>query len=180
MVEDLRDLLGLGEGSAVTLVNLVPPGLSLDVDPEQLSRILLNLGRNAVQVLTEGEAPAPEKMITVTARRVGRTIQIEVSDTGPGVPPRAREKLFEAFQSSTRPGGTDLASPSPRSSSPPTAAGSSSSTRPPERPSGSRCPPPRTVEPASAHLRPHPSRLKGCPCSAPRLKHDGQRWSPQR
>ena len=33
---------------------------------------------------------------------------IEVSDTGPGLPSRAREHLFEAFQSSTRTGGSGL------------------------------------------------------------------------
>ena len=108
LVEELRDLLGLGEGAPVTLVNLVPPGLEVEADAEQLSRVLLNLGRNALQVLTEGDMPSQEKVITVTARRAAGGIEIEVADTGPGVPPRARERLFEAFQSSTRPGGTGL------------------------------------------------------------------------
>ena len=108
LVEELRDLLGLGEGSAVTLVNLVPPGLEVEADAEQISRVLLNLGRNAVQILTEGDAPPAEKIVTVVARRAGDRVEIEVSDTGPGVPLRARAHLFEAFQSSTRPGGTGL------------------------------------------------------------------------
>jgi signal transduction histidine kinase len=34
---------------------------------------------------------------------------IEVADTGPGVSERARAHLFEAFQGSTRPGGSGLA-----------------------------------------------------------------------
>jgi len=33
---------------------------------------------------------------------------IEVSDTGPGFPAKAREHLFEPFQSSARGGGTGL------------------------------------------------------------------------
>jgi signal transduction histidine kinase len=33
---------------------------------------------------------------------------LEVSDTGPGVPEKAREHLFVAFQGSTKPGGTGL------------------------------------------------------------------------
>ena len=33
---------------------------------------------------------------------------IEVSDTGPGLPEKARAHLFEAFQGSTRTGGTGL------------------------------------------------------------------------
>ncbi len=35
-------------------------------------------------------------------------VVIEVSDTGPGIPPRSREHLFEAFQTSARSGGTGL------------------------------------------------------------------------
>jgi signal transduction histidine kinase len=35
-------------------------------------------------------------------------VVIEVSDTGPGIPDRARERLFEAFQSTARSGGTGL------------------------------------------------------------------------
>ena len=35
-------------------------------------------------------------------------VVIEVSDTGPGVPEQARAHLFEAFQSSTRSGGSGL------------------------------------------------------------------------
>lgn len=33
---------------------------------------------------------------------------LEISDTGPGVPVKAREHLFEAFQGSSRDGGTGL------------------------------------------------------------------------
>jgi signal transduction histidine kinase len=33
---------------------------------------------------------------------------IEVSDTGPGLSPKARAHLFEAFQASTRAGGSGL------------------------------------------------------------------------
>ena len=40
----------------------------------------------------------------------GAVVVIEVSDTGPGFPAKAREHLFEAFQGSTRSGGTGLAS----------------------------------------------------------------------
>jgi signal transduction histidine kinase len=46
--------------------------------------------------------------IRIAGRREGAVAVIEVSDTGPGVPERARQHLFEAFQGSTRPGGTGL------------------------------------------------------------------------
>jgi signal transduction histidine kinase len=35
-------------------------------------------------------------------------VVIEVSDTGPGISPKARAHLFEAFQGSTRAGGSGL------------------------------------------------------------------------
>ncbi len=44
----------------------------------------------------------------VAARRGGGVALIEVADTGPGVPERARAHLFEAFQGSARKGGTGL------------------------------------------------------------------------
>ena len=46
--------------------------------------------------------------IRITGRREGTVAIIEVSDTGPGVPQKARDHLFEAFQTSGRPGGSGL------------------------------------------------------------------------
>ena len=50
---------------------------------------------------------APRRSASPAAARATVTI-IEVSDTGPGVPAKAREHLFEAFQTSGRPGGSGL------------------------------------------------------------------------
>jgi signal transduction histidine kinase len=62
-----------------------------------------------VQAL-ETRAPndALRDQIRITGRREGAVVVIEVSDTGPGFPAKAREHLFEAFQGSTRAGGTGL------------------------------------------------------------------------
>ncbi len=84
-------------------------GLTVDADPDQLFRILLNLARNAVQALEA--RPAEEttvSQIRIAGKREGIVTIIEVSDSGPGVPDKAREHLFEAFQSSARRGGTGL------------------------------------------------------------------------
>jgi hypothetical protein len=48
---------------------------------------------------------------------------IRVGDTGPGLPPKAREHLFAAFQGGARKGGPALAWPSPPNWSAGTAAG---------------------------------------------------------
>ena len=47
-------------------------------------------------------------MVDVRAWNDGAITTIEVSDTGPGIPPAIRGKMFSAFQNSSRPGGTGL------------------------------------------------------------------------
>ena len=75
-------------------------------DRDQLFRVLSNLCRNAVQALETDSDGAGE--IVITARREGSVTVIDVRDTGPGVPERAKAHLFEAFQSVARKGGTGL------------------------------------------------------------------------
>jgi signal transduction histidine kinase len=114
IVNDTRELLGLGPESPVDTRGIVwcealQTGLKIDADPDQLSRIILNLCRNAVQALEsyaqpDGVAPS----IRISGQRAKKRVQIEIADNGPGVPERARQKLFEAFAGSTRPGGSGL------------------------------------------------------------------------
>ena len=109
VVEDVREALGLDAGSPVRWISAVERGLTLDADPEQLFRILLNLARNALQALESRDARDPGRdQIRVTGRREGAVVVIEVADTGPGLPERARAHLFEAFQGSTRAGSAGL------------------------------------------------------------------------
>jgi signal transduction histidine kinase len=109
VVEDVREALGLDAGSPVRWISAVERGLALDADPEQLFRILLNLARNALQALEGRDARDPGRdQIRVTGRREGAVVVIEVADTGPGLPERARAHLFEAFQGSTRAGSAGL------------------------------------------------------------------------
>lgn len=108
LVEELEDLLGLGPEAAIAFRVDVPSDLEVDADAEQLSRVLVNLGRNAVQALASVEAPGEPPEIRVSARRDGSRVVVMVADNGPGVPPRTRERLFEAFQNSSRAGGTGL------------------------------------------------------------------------
>ena len=107
VVNEVRELAGLGSDASITWINAVERGLTIDADPDQLFRILLNLVRNAAQAL-EGQSDAATQQIRVTGRREGAVAIIEVSDTGPGVPAKARNHLFEAFQGSSRPGGSGL------------------------------------------------------------------------
>jgi signal transduction histidine kinase len=109
LVEEVRETLGLDAESPVRWVGAVERGLMVDVDPDQLYRVLLNLVRNAFQALeTRGNNDRARDQIRVTGRREGAVAVIEVSDTGPGVQEHARAHLFEPFKSSTRSGGSGL------------------------------------------------------------------------
>ena len=107
LVEEVRETLGLTD--AIGWISAIERGLMVDADHDQLLRVLLNLARNAIQAL-ESRAPndPARDQVRVTGRREGAVAMIEVSDTGPGLSPRARAHLFEAFQAATRAGGTGL------------------------------------------------------------------------
>ncbi|MET0427207.1 MAG: HAMP domain-containing sensor histidine kinase [Microvirga sp.] len=108
LVDELSHLTELSPGSGIVFSGEVPPNLSIDADPEQLSRILVNLVRNAVQALSQAGATEGEPRITVTAARRQREVTITLEDNGPGVPERVREGIFGVFQSGSRAGGTGL------------------------------------------------------------------------
>jgi signal transduction histidine kinase len=109
VVAEVEEALTLDRRKGVGWVSSIERDLTIDADPDQLFRVLLNLARNAVEALeAHGDLDPLRDQIRITGRREGATVIIEVSDTGPGLSERAREHLFEAFQSSTRPGGTGL------------------------------------------------------------------------
>jgi signal transduction histidine kinase len=109
LVEEVRETLELDPSGPIRWIRAVERGLTVDADPDQLFRVLSNLARNALQVL-EGRAPndPARDQIRIAGRREGAVVIIELSDTGPGIPQKARAHLFEAFQGSTRTGGTGL------------------------------------------------------------------------
>ena len=109
LVEEVRETLGVGPDSNVQWISSVERDLRIDADPDQLFRVLVNMGRNALQAL---ESVAPNEPgrdhVRLTGRREGAVVVIEMSDTGPGVSDKARAHLFEAFHASTKAGGSGL------------------------------------------------------------------------
>jgi signal transduction histidine kinase len=112
LVEEVIDMVVVQASSRTVLYNDVPAEVVVDADRDQLFRVLMNLVRNATEALDAPEEPAPsppaDGMVRITAWREGSVVMIEARDNGPGVSPRAREHLFEAFRSSARTGGTGL------------------------------------------------------------------------
>ena len=85
--------------------NRVAPDLEIDADPDHLFRILLNLTRNAAQALAESGKGGE---IRIDAHRAGDHVHIDIVDTGPGLPDKARAHLFEPFSGGVRAGGSGL------------------------------------------------------------------------
>ncbi|MBG1232572.1 sensor histidine kinase [Aestuariivirga litoralis] len=105
LVTDVFETLQL-ENPRISLKQSVPAELSVDADREHLTRILTNLVRNAAQAIES--RPQEKDVISVAASREGHDVRIAVKDSGPGIPPAVRGKLFQAFQTAARPGGTGL------------------------------------------------------------------------
>ena len=106
IVDDVFASERLADGADVlTFEEDIPPALTLRADPEQMFRVITNLVRNARQALTAAGTPGA---ICVKARELDEQWCITVSDTGPGLPPQARENLFTPFQGGTRKGGSGL------------------------------------------------------------------------
>lgn len=107
--DEARDIADPAGAGAVPIVNDVPGDFLLVADREQILRVLMNLLRNALDALAAaGPQPGEEARVRISAFREAGRVVIEVSDTGPGVPERARKNLFKPFLGSSRLGGTGL------------------------------------------------------------------------
>ncbi len=101
LVDDVGRVVGLLTDERAKWENATPPDFELDADRDQMFRLLVNLGRNAV------EAGATRVSISAAASALDRAV-IDIGDDGPGLPPKARENLFTPFAGSARAGGTGL------------------------------------------------------------------------
>ncbi|HEV3120499.1 MAG TPA: ATP-binding protein [Isosphaeraceae bacterium] len=109
LVDDLRDFCEPKAAAQNVIVRMFLdkdlPLLSLDVD--LFKQALLNLILNALIAMPSGGE------LILTTRREGRWVTIEIVDTGSGIAPEVREKVFDPFFS-TRPGGSGLGLPTTR------------------------------------------------------------------
>ncbi|MEO6014706.1 MAG: HAMP domain-containing sensor histidine kinase [Devosia sp.] len=88
--------------------NEVPDDLSIRVDPEQLARVLINLLKNAREALEASAEKTINPRIAVGFMETDDGYVVSIADNGPGLPPRARDNLFVAFEGSAKAGGTGL------------------------------------------------------------------------
>jgi signal transduction histidine kinase len=86
----------------VTLERDLAQGIApLDMVPQDITRVLLNLCGNALYATDrrrrEEQDPAWRPTLTLVTRDRGDTVEIRVRDNGTGMPPEVRAKLFTPF-----------------------------------------------------------------------------------
>lgn len=91
----IRSSLALAEGLA-----------PIRVVPVEIEQVILNLARNAIEAVASAEGR--EKALAIVTRAgAGNGVEVVVSDTGPGLPPRETGDVFDAFFT-TKPDGLGM------------------------------------------------------------------------
>jgi signal transduction histidine kinase len=85
----------------------------VDVFPQEITRVLLNLISNGFYAATKRKLEANgrdyEPTLTVLTKNLGESVEIRIHDNGTGIPPEVREKMFNPFFTTKPPGeGTGL------------------------------------------------------------------------
>jgi len=94
-------------GGVVLRTDMPDQPVVCPIDPEWLKQAVLNLMINATQAMTDGG----ELLLRLGSGR--EQALLEVIDTGPGIDPDRRGRIFQAYYS-TRPGGSGLGLPMAR------------------------------------------------------------------
>ncbi|MEM7598284.1 MAG: HAMP domain-containing sensor histidine kinase [Pseudomonadota bacterium] len=106
LVQDVVEAERLAVGEAdVSFAADVPVAMLVCADAEQLHRVISNLCRNARQAIIATGQPGE---ISIAAQDSDAHHVITITDTGPGLPRKAQEHLFQPFQGGTTKGGTGL------------------------------------------------------------------------
>jgi signal transduction histidine kinase len=85
------DYLPQAQDYGVTLHSDVPPGLVAKADLNKLSRVITNLLDNALKFTPPGG------QVGFTATAIDGVLEMQVRDTGPGIPADFRDKIFDQF-----------------------------------------------------------------------------------
>jgi signal transduction histidine kinase/transcriptional regulator with GAF, ATPase, and Fis domain len=77
-------------------VEIAPDLPSARGDPDQLEQVLFNIMHNALQALA-GNLHGAARSVQIQAVRLGETIQLAITDSGPGIAPAHIAQIFEPF-----------------------------------------------------------------------------------
>jgi signal transduction histidine kinase len=73
---------------------------NINIIPQDIGRVLLNLYNNAFYAVSErrkAEGEGYEPTVSVTTKKSGKQVFISVSDNGNGIPQKALDKIFQPF-----------------------------------------------------------------------------------
>jgi signal transduction histidine kinase len=89
-----------------------PTAGMIDVYPQEITRVLLNLISNGFYAATkrmEAVADEFEPTLSAATKNLGNSVEIRIRDNGTGIPPDVKEKMFNPFFTTKPPGeGTGL------------------------------------------------------------------------
>ncbi|MGB8173735.1 MAG: GAF domain-containing protein, partial [Pseudolabrys sp.] len=97
------------QGFNITMQGSLDPAAGqVDVFPQDITRVLLNLISNGFYAATKRRAEADgddyEPTLVASTRTLGDRVEIRVRDNGTGIPPEVKEKMFNPFFT-TKPAG---------------------------------------------------------------------------
>ncbi|MFD2200555.1 two-component regulator propeller domain-containing protein [Shivajiella indica] len=85
----------------------------VNIIPQDIGRVLLNIINNAFQACSQADLPSPDSyrgvsddkknleglhpLVTVSTKNLGDKIEISVKDNGPGIPDAIKDKIFQPF-----------------------------------------------------------------------------------
>ena len=97
------------QGFNITLERSFDPTAGeVDLFPQEITRVLLNLISNGFYAATKRKAEANggdyEPTLTAATKNLGDRVEIRIRDNGTGIPPEVKEKLFNPFFT-TKPAG---------------------------------------------------------------------------
>jgi GAF domain-containing protein len=92
--------------------NFDPAAGEIDLFPQEITRVLLNLISNGFYAAMKRKAETSngyEPSLAATTKNLGDNVEIRIRDNGGGIPPEVREKMFNPFFTTKPPGeGTGL------------------------------------------------------------------------
>jgi signal transduction histidine kinase len=97
------------QGFNITLQrSLDPTAGQVDLFPQEITRVLLNLISNGFYAATKRKAESRggdhEPTLSASTKNLGGSVEIRIRDNGTGIPPEVRDKLFNPFFT-TKPAG---------------------------------------------------------------------------
>ena len=88
--------------------SLDPSAGEVDLFPQEITRVLLNLISNGFYAATKRKAEANgsdyEPIVSAATKNLGDKVEIRIRDNGTGIPPEVKEKMFNPFFT-TKPAG---------------------------------------------------------------------------